>query len=117
LGFLDQCFETGSGGYSYHGSTSEPSEEDEMRSGRSLLVITVGAILTFAVTRSPSWLNVNAVGEILIAYGVVGLVLGHRRRSRRRADVIQGPRMTTYIETPEAADGEHYDYNVTSPGR
>ncbi len=88
-----------------------------MRIGRSLLVITVGAILTFAVTRSPSWLNVNTVGEILIAYGAVGLVLGHRRRLRPRADVIQGPRMTTYIETPKAADSEHYNYNVTSPGR
>ena len=88
-----------------------------MRIGRSLLVITVGAILTLAATRSPSWLNVNTVAEILIAYGVVGLVLGHRRRLQRRADVIQGPRMTTYIETPDAADSEHYDYNLTSPGR
>ncbi len=88
-----------------------------MRSGRSLLVITVGAILTLALTRSPSWLNVNTVGEILIAAGAVGLVLGQTHRLRRRADVIQGPRMTTYIETPKAADSEHYNYNVTSPGR
>jgi len=76
-------------------STSEPSEEDQMRIGRSLLVTTVGAILTFAVTRSPSWLNVHTVGEILIASGAVALVLGQTRRLRRRAEVIQGPTATT----------------------
>ncbi len=66
-----------------------------MRIGRSLLVTTVGAILTFAVTRSPSWLNVHTVGEILIASGAVALVLGQTRRLRRRAEVIQGPTATT----------------------
>ena len=43
--------------------------------GVSLLLIAVGAILTWAVTTTESGLDVNAVGVILIAVGVVGFVL------------------------------------------
>lgn len=41
----------------------------------SLLLVAVGAILAFAVTGSTSGLDVQTVGWILIAVGILGLVL------------------------------------------
>lgn len=41
----------------------------------SLLVIAAGAILAFAVTGHSSSVNIHAVGWILMAAGLVGLVL------------------------------------------
>jgi uncharacterized iron-regulated membrane protein len=41
----------------------------------SILLIAVGAILAFAVNRSPNGLNVHAVGWILMIVGILGLVL------------------------------------------
>jgi hypothetical protein len=43
--------------------------------GLSLILIAVGAILTWAVETSVSGLDVNAVGVILMIVGLVGLVL------------------------------------------
>jgi hypothetical protein len=41
----------------------------------SLLLIALGAILTWAVNKEPSGLDLDAVGIILIVVGLVGLVL------------------------------------------
>ena len=41
----------------------------------SLLLIAMGAILTWAVNKEPSGLDLDAVGIILIVVGLVGLVL------------------------------------------
>lgn len=41
----------------------------------SILLIAGGAILAFAVTGSTSGINIHAVGWILMAAGLVGLVL------------------------------------------
>ncbi len=43
--------------------------------GVSLILIAVGAILTWAVETSVSGLDVNAVGVILMIVGLVGFVL------------------------------------------
>jgi hypothetical protein len=43
--------------------------------GVSLLLIAVGAILTWAVTASTSGIDVNTVGVILMVVGLVGLLL------------------------------------------
>jgi len=41
----------------------------------SILLLTAGAILAFAVTGTTSGVNIHAVGWILMAAGVLGLVL------------------------------------------
>ena len=41
----------------------------------SIFLIAIGAILAFAVERSPNGLNVHAVGWILMIVGFVGLLL------------------------------------------
>jgi hypothetical protein len=41
----------------------------------SILLIAVGAVLAFAVNRSPNGLDIHVVGWILMAVGFVGLLL------------------------------------------
>jgi len=41
----------------------------------SILLIAAGAILAFAITGTTSGVNIHAVGWILMAAGVLGLVL------------------------------------------
>lgn len=85
-----------------------------MRIGGSLLLIAVGAILTFAVTKQVNGIDLQAVGVILMLIGGVGLLISLILAStRRRTDVIQrsapigydgagrpvaGGTRTTYVE-------------------
>jgi len=68
--------------------------------GVSLILIAVGAVLTWAVNATVSGLNINTVGIILMVVGAVGLILsmmfwsswGGVSGSRRRTTVIDdGP--------------------------
>jgi hypothetical protein len=43
--------------------------------GVSLLLIAVGAVLTWAVTATTSGIDVNTVGIIIMVVGIVGLLL------------------------------------------
>jgi hypothetical protein len=61
----------------------------------SILLIAVGAILTWAVTAEAEGLDVNAVGVILLIVGLLGLVLSLLFWSswggfRRRAVYVDG---------------------------
>jgi hypothetical protein len=46
-----------------------------MRIGTSLVLIAIGAILTFAVSVDAEGFNINTVGWILMAVGAAGLVI------------------------------------------
>ncbi|HYK30441.1 MAG TPA: DUF6458 family protein [Streptosporangiaceae bacterium] len=59
-----------------------------MSRATSLTVIAVGAILAFAVTASPRFLNLQVVGWILMATGAAGLLLERRSRDWLRRTVI-----------------------------
>jgi hypothetical protein len=68
-----------------------------MGTGVSLILIAVGAILTWAVNATVSGLNINTVGIILMVVGAVGLVLslmfwsswgGVNGTARRRTTVV-----------------------------
>ena len=72
--------------------------------GVSLILIAVGAILTWAVSASVSGIDINAIGVILMVVGAVGLLLslmfwsswggyGMARRGATR-------RVTTYEDVP-----------------
>ena len=59
-----------------------------MRLGTAIVLLALGAILTFAVDVSVSGLNLHVVGWILMIVGAIGIVLelalwGPRQRSRR----------------------------------
>lgn len=60
-----------------------------MRIGASLVLIAVGAILTFAVTASVSGIDLSTVGVVLMVVGIVGLILSVIMASTaRRTDVV-----------------------------
>jgi hypothetical protein len=71
--------------------------------GVSLILIAVGAILTWAVSATVSGLDINTVGVILLIVGAIGLVLsmvfwsswgGVSGAHRRTTVVDDGPRST-----------------------
>lgn len=65
--------------------------------GVSILLIAIGAILTFALNVSVGFLDLDVVGWVLMAAGVVGLILTtviwapRRRQVVTRDTVDQGP--------------------------
>jgi hypothetical protein len=67
--------------------------------GVSILLIAVGAILTWAVTADVSGVSIQTVGVILLIVGIVGLVVsmifwsswGGVGGGRRRTYVEEGP--------------------------
>ena len=86
----------------------------------SILLIAVGAVLTWGVTAEAEGLDVNAIGVILLIVGLLGLVISMIFWSswggfHRRATYVEGgavrrttaaaPRRTTVVEEEEVAPG------------
>ncbi len=87
----------------------------------SILLIAVGAILTWGVTTEAEGLNINNIGVILMIVGLLGLVLslifwssygGFRRRGAhvqegavRTTTTAAAPRRTTVVEEDDVAPG------------
>jgi uncharacterized membrane protein YedE/YeeE len=70
-----------------------------MTIGGSIALIVVGAILRFAVTWKGKYLDIQAIGVILMVAGVVGLgvavgLLISRRRARAGTQVYEQRRYT-----------------------
>ena len=62
--------------------------------GVSVFLLAIGAVLAFAVKRSPSGLDIHVVGYILMAAGILGLVMttlvfGRRDRIATRGVVTE----------------------------
>jgi hypothetical protein len=66
--------------------------------GVSLILIAIGAILTWAVHATVSGLDIRAVGVILLVVGAVGLLLSLVFWSSWGAGVPGGRRRTTTID-------------------
>jgi len=49
-----------------------------MKTATSLALVAIGAILAFAITRSPSFLNLQVVGWVLMLTGAVGAIIPRR---------------------------------------
>jgi len=86
----------------------------------SILLIAVGAVLTWGVTAEAEGLDVNAIGVILLIVDLLGLVVSMIFWSswggfHRRATYVEGgpvrrtttaaPRRTTVIEEEDVAPG------------
>jgi hypothetical protein len=86
----------------------------------SILLIAVGAILTWAVTAEAEGIDINTVGVILMIVGILGLVLsmifwsswgGFQRRTTYveggpvRRTAVPRRRETTVVEEDEVAPG------------
>jgi uncharacterized membrane protein YedE/YeeE len=67
--------------------------------GGSIALIVIGAILTWGITWQPTYVDLQAIGVILMIAGVAGLIISvaftlNRRRGRARADVYEERRYT-----------------------
>ena len=65
-----------------------------MSIGGSVALIVIGAILRFAVTYHAKYVNIQAIGVILMIGGAAGLVASialvvYRRRERAGAEVVE----------------------------
>jgi hypothetical protein len=70
-----------------------------MRIGSSLLLIALGAILRFAITKQVSGVNVQIIGVVLMIVGIVGLLVTLAVMStRRRTDVRYRADGVTYVQ-------------------
>jgi hypothetical protein len=63
-----------------------------MRTATSLALVAIGAILTFAVTASPAYLNLHIAGVVIMLTGVAGLFLRKPSQGwlRRRTTLRRG---------------------------
>ena len=72
--------------------------------GVSLILIAVGAILTWAINVSSSGFNINTIGIILMVVGAIGIVLSLMFWSSW-GGVGGTRRRTTYVEDGPAGPG------------
>ncbi len=62
-----------------------------MKTVPGLALIAVGAILAFAVTGHPGWINVQAVGWVLMLVGLAGIFMPRRGYGWLRRQVVRRP--------------------------
>ena len=65
-----------------------------MKTATGLAIVAVGAILAFAVTGHPGWLNVQAAGWVLILVGLAGMFVPRRGYGWLRRRVVRRPAMS-----------------------
>ena len=58
-----------------------------MSLGAGIFLFAVGAILAFAVYVSVDWVNLQVIGYILMAAGLIGIILGIVLITRKRTAV------------------------------
>ena len=72
-----------------------------MRIGSSLFLIAIGAILTFAVKKQVSGIDLSTVGVVLMVVGLAGLVISLvLANTARRTDVVHHSGRDVYTEPP-----------------
>jgi membrane protease YdiL (CAAX protease family) len=62
-----------------------------MKTATGLALVAVGAILAFAVTGHPGWLNVQAAGWVLILVGLAGMFVPRRGYGWLKRRVVRRP--------------------------
>src|SRR5690348_2792018 len=80
--------------------------------GGSIFLLALGAILAFAVNADISWIDVNIIGWILMAAGLIGLVITLWFWNSRRRTVV-----TRQTAAPVAGDGVYPNQQVRSEYR
>jgi len=72
-----------------------------MRIGSSLLLIAIGAILKFALTKSVSGIDLSMVGVVLMVVGIAGLVISLvLANTAKRTEVVHRSTREDYVEPP-----------------
>ncbi|MFI5806976.1 hypothetical protein [Streptomyces sp. NPDC051561] len=77
-----------------------------MTAAGGLALIIIGAILKFAITWQPRWVNLDVLGTIFMVGGAIGLAIGmlmtftRRRRQDRGADAQHVYEQRYYDDPP-----------------
>ena len=74
-----------------------------MKTATGLALVAIGAILAFAVTGHPGWLNVQAAGWVLMLVGLAGMFVPRRGYGWLRRRVVRRP--TAARRTVLTSDG------------
>jgi hypothetical protein len=69
-----------------------------MTIGGSIALIVIGAILRFAVSFSPAYVNLQLIGVIVMIAGIIGLIISLGFLMRRRTRVVAAPQAEVYEE-------------------
>jgi len=78
--------------------------------GASIFLLAVGAIITFAFNVRVGWLDLDAVGWIMMAAGAVGLIVTLIMFSNRRRTVVTNTTTPTVPPTvPQQNVVDEYD--------
>ena len=82
-----------------------------MKTATGLTLVAIGAILAFAVTAHPSFLNLQVAGWVIMAVGIAGFFVPQRGYGwlRRRVVVRRGNRPVTRVE--ETRDHNYVELN------
>lgn len=79
-----------------------------MSLGLGIVLFAIGAVLAFALNVAVDWINLQMVGYILMAAGVVVIILGIVLLARRRSSVSTSRTMV------DPATGDRVTRNETS---
>ena len=74
-----------------------------MKTATSLALVAVGAIFAFAITRSPSFLNLQVVGWVLMLTGAAGAIVPRRGYGWLRRRIVVSTDETTPADPGGAA--------------
>jgi hypothetical protein len=69
-----------------------------MTIGGSIALIVIGAILRFAISFSPAYVNLRLVGLIVMIGGIIGLIISLALLTARRRRPAAGPPTEVYEE-------------------
>jgi hypothetical protein len=84
-----------------------------MKTATGLALIAIGAILAFAVTGHPGWLNVQAAGWVLMLVGLAGMFVPRRGYGWLKRRVVRRPITTN--RTVVAGNGSALPAATTLP--
>jgi hypothetical protein len=85
-----------------------------MRTATGLTLVAIGAILAFAIRTSPSFLNLQVAGWVIMLTGIAGLVIPRRgsswvrrvaRRRRAAAGTDRDRRLRRVLRRPRGGAG------------
>jgi Domain of unknown function (DUF6458) len=84
--------------------------------GASIVMLAVGAIITFAFNIRVGWLDLDIVGWVLMGAGALGLIMALTIFNRRRTTVVADrPTTTSRPVTTERVVEERAPYDVDRP--
>jgi hypothetical protein len=73
-----------------------------MKTATGLTLVAIGAILAFAVTAHPHFLNLQVAGWVILVIGLVGLFVPRRGYGWMRSRVVVRRRPRRALAAPEA---------------